>query len=80
MDLENVKVMIDTPEQVFAEYEFTAQSSKTGRTIHVLFFGSLVAKNGQIKVLREAANIAEIALGVLPNGLADYKVPSEHNA
>jgi len=32
MDLENVKIMIDTPEQVFAEYEFTAQSSKTGRT------------------------------------------------
>jgi hypothetical protein len=38
MDLENVKVMIDTPEQAFAEYEFTAQSSKTGRAIHELFF------------------------------------------
>jgi len=38
MDLENVKVMIDTPEQFFAEYEFTAASSKTGRTIHLLFF------------------------------------------
>ena len=31
MDLENIKVLIDTPEQAFAEYEFTAQSSKTGR-------------------------------------------------
>src|SRR5438309_2294168 len=39
LDLENIKVMIDTPEQAFAEYEFTAQSSKTGRTIHELFFG-----------------------------------------
>ena len=39
MDLENIKVMIDTPEQAFAEYEFTAQSSKTGRIIHELFFG-----------------------------------------
>jgi uncharacterized protein len=39
MDLENIKVMIDTPEQAFAEYEFTAQSSKTGRTIHELFLG-----------------------------------------
>jgi len=77
MDLENVKVMIDTPEQAFAEYEFTAQSSKTGRTVHELVFGRLVAENGQIKLLREAANIAEIALGVFPNGLADYKVPSE---
>jgi hypothetical protein len=80
MDLENIKVMIDTPEQVFAEYEFTAQSSKTGRTIHELFFGRLVAENGRIKLLRESVNLVEVALGVFPNGLADYKVPSQHNA
>jgi hypothetical protein len=54
MDLENVKVMIDTPEQTFAEYEFTAQSSETGRTIHLLFFGCLVAENGKVKRLRES--------------------------
>jgi hypothetical protein len=75
MDLEHVKVMLDTPEQAFAEYEFTAQSSKTGRTTHELFFGRLVAENGQIKLLREAVNLVELALGVFPNGLADYKVP-----
>jgi hypothetical protein len=80
MDLENVKVMIDTPEQAFAEYEFTAQSSKTGRTIHLLFFGRLVAKNGKIELLRESVNLVEVALGVFPNGLADYKVPSARTA
>jgi len=80
MDLENIKVMIDTPEQAFAEYEFTAQSSKTGRTIHELFFGRLVAENGKIKLLRESVDLVELALGVFPNGLADYKVPSEHQA
>ena len=80
MDLENVKVMIDTPEQVFAEYEFTAQSSKTGRTIHALFFGRLIAEEGKIKLLRESVNLVEVALGVFPNGLADYKAPSEHKA
>ena len=80
MDLENIKIMIDTPGQVFAEYEFTAQSSKTGRTIHELFFGRLVAENGEIKLLRESVNLVEIALGVFPNGLADYKVPAEHKA
>jgi hypothetical protein len=80
MDLENVKVLIDTPEQAFAEYEFTAQSSKTGRTVHELFFGRLVAENGKIKLLRESVNLVEIALGVFPNGLADYKVPSEQKA
>ena len=80
MDLEHIKVMIDTPEQAFAEYEFTAQSSKTGRTIHELFFGRLVAENGKIKLLRESVNLVEVALGVFPNGLADYKVPSELKA
>ena len=80
MDLENIKVMIDTPEQAFAEYEFTAQSSKTGRTIHQLFFGRLVAENGKIKLLRESVNLVEVALGVFPNGLADYKIASKHKA
>jgi len=35
---------------------------------------------GKIKLLRESVNLVEVALGVLPNGLADYKVPSEHEA
>src|SRR4029453_15199662 len=74
-DLEHVKVMLVTPEQAFPEDEFTAQSSKTGRTIHELFVGRLVAENGKIKLLREAVNLVELALGVFPNGLADYKVP-----
>ncbi len=78
MDFENVKVMIETPEQAFAEYEFTAQSSKTGRIIHELFFGRRIAENGKIKLLRESVNLVEVALGVFPSGLADYKVPSEH--
>ena len=76
MDLEHANVMIETPEQAFAEYEFTAHSSKTGRTIHELFFGRLVAENGKIKLLRESVNLVEVALGVFPNGLADYKVPA----
>ena len=80
MDLENVKVMIETPEQAFAEYEFTAQSSKTGRIIHELFFGRLVAEKGKIKLLRESVNLVEIALGVFPNGLADYKAAAERKA
>ena len=80
MDLKNITVMIDTPEQAFAEYEFTAPSSKTGRTIHQLFFGRLVAEHGKIKLLRESVNLVELALGVFPNGPADYKVPSEHKA
>ena len=68
-------------EQTFAEYEFTAQSSKTGRTIHELSFsGVWVAENGKIKLLRDSVNLVEVALSVFPNGLAHYKVPSEHKA
>ena len=58
---ENVKVLIDTPDQAFAEFEATAVSSKTGRSIHQLFFARLVAENGRIKLFREALNTFEVA-------------------
>jgi len=54
MNFQNVKVVMETPNQALGEYEFTAVSSKTGRTIHQLFFGRLVAENGKIKLLRES--------------------------
>ena len=58
---ENVKVLIDTPDQAFAEFEATAVSTKTGRTVHQLFFARLVAENGKIKLFREALNTLELA-------------------
>ena len=64
---ENVKVLIDTPSQVFAEFEATAVSSKTGRTVHQLFFARLVAENGKIKLFREALNTLEAAKANLQN-------------
>jgi uncharacterized protein len=66
LELENIKVLIDTPEQAFGEYEFTAVSSKTGRSVHQLFFGRLVAENGKIKLLREALNSFEVARANVP--------------
>jgi predicted SnoaL-like aldol condensation-catalyzing enzyme len=56
---------------VFGEYEFTAISSKTGRTIHQHFFGRLVAENGKIKLLREALNSVEVARGVYKTGVPE---------
>jgi hypothetical protein len=70
-EFSNVSVLIDTPDQVFAEYEFTAVSSKTGKTIHQLFFGRLVAENGKIKLLREALNSAELARAIYEQGIPD---------
>src|SRR6201998_705731 len=58
---QNTKVLIDTPDQVFAEFEATAVSSKTGRTVRQLFFSRLVAENGKIKLFREALNTFEVA-------------------
>jgi ketosteroid isomerase-like protein len=68
---ENVTVLIDTPEQVFAEYEFTAVSTKTGRTIHQHFFGRLVARDGRITLLREALNSVEVARAVYAQGVPE---------
>ena len=66
-EFENIKVLIDTPDQAFGEYEFTAVSSKTGRSVHQLFFGRLVAENGKIKLLREALNSFEVARATVPD-------------
>ena len=65
---ENVKVLIDTPDQAFAEFEATAVSSKTGRTVHQLFFARLVSENGKIKLFREALNTLELAKANVQNG------------
>ena len=58
---ENIKVLIDTPDQAFGEFETTTVSSKTGRSVHQLIFARLVAENGKIKLLREALNTFEVA-------------------
>jgi hypothetical protein len=71
LHLENLKTLIDTPEQVFAEYEFTNVSTITGRTVHQLFFGRLVAENGKIKLLREAHNSAQTAQALLKQGVPE---------
>ena len=63
----NVKMLIDTPDQAFAEFEATATSTKTGRTIHQLFFARLVAERGKIKLFREALNTLEVAKANVQN-------------
>jgi len=57
----SLKVFIETPEQVFGEYEVTTTIVSTGKNIHQLYMGRLVAENGKIKLLREALDTAAIA-------------------
>ncbi|MBK1895389.1 nuclear transport factor 2 family protein [Chryseobacterium sp. YIM B02567] len=54
----NIKVLIDTPDQVFAEYEINTIFN--GKPYKQLYMGRLVAKNGKITLLREACNTVTI--------------------
>lgn len=68
---ENIKVLIETPDQVFGEYEINVVSGKTGRFVQQLFFGRLVAEGGKITLLREALNIIATVYALYPDGLAN---------
>jgi uncharacterized protein len=68
---EDVKIHIDTPEQVFAEYHINHKSGISGKDIKQQFFGHLESADGKIKRLREAIDVVVAAEAIYPNGLAD---------
>src|SRR6201984_1240499 len=74
---EDTHVLIDTPGQVFAEYMAHPTAPATGRTVHHLFTGRLVAENGQIKLLRESLNPVAVAQALLPGGVKDLPDPEK---
>jgi hypothetical protein len=51
----NIKYFIETPDQVFAEYEVDCLWN--GKPYKQLYMGRLVAEQGKIKLLREAMNL-----------------------
>jgi ketosteroid isomerase-like protein len=71
----NIRMLIETPTQAFAEYEIDVTAAATGRPMHQHFFGRLVAENGKIKLLREALNILATAQAALPGGAAELAIP-----
>jgi ketosteroid isomerase-like protein len=74
---EDIHILIETPEKTLAEYEAHARTAATGRTLHSLWTGYLVAEAGQIKLLREAFNPLAMAQAQLPNGAADIAPPGD---
>ena len=68
---EDVKIHIETPEQVFAEYHIHHKSGISGKDIRQQFFGHLESADGKIKRLREAIDVVVAAEAIYPNGLAD---------
>ncbi|TDN36821.1 nuclear transport factor 2 family protein [Hymenobacter sp. UV11] len=67
----NIKIHIDTPDQVFGEYDAHCQVASTNRAYNQTYMGRLVAENGKIKLLREALDMAQVAKSMFPNGIAD---------
>ena len=68
---EDITVLIETLDEVFAEYVVHATAAATGRLAHHLFMGRLVAENGQIKLIREALNTVAAASALLADGTHD---------
>jgi uncharacterized protein len=68
---DHIKVNIETPEQVFAEYQINHRSGISGKDVSQQFFGHLEAEAGKIKRLREAIDAVVAAEAIYPNGLAD---------
>jgi hypothetical protein len=68
---EDVKIHIETPDQVFAEYHINHKSGISGKDVREQFFGHLEAKGGKIARLREAIDVVMAAEAIYPNGLAD---------
>ena len=73
---EDITVLIETPDEVFAEYVVHATAAATGRLAHHLFMGRLVAENGQIKLIREALNTVAAASALLAGGTHDLPKPT----
>src|SRR6476659_2147657 len=74
---DDIHVLIETPEKTFAEYVAHARAATTGRTLHQLFTGYLVAEASEIKLLRESFNPLAMAQAQLPHGAADIPPPGD---
>ena len=74
---DDIRVLIETPEKTFAEYVAHARAAATGRVLHHLFTGYVVAKAGEIKLIRETFNPLAMAQAQLPNGVADIGPPGD---
>ena len=71
----DIKVLIETPDKTLAEYVTHMTAAATGRLLHHLFTGYLVAEAGQIKLLRESFNPLAMAQAQLPTGVAAIGAP-----
>ncbi len=57
----NIRLLIETPDQVFGEYDVEAEVLSTGLIYRQSYAGRLVAANGKITLLREAMDTVAAA-------------------
>lgn len=62
----NVRFLIDTPDQAFAEYSVEAQMPATGRIYPQMYAGRLVARDGKIQRFRESMDTLAAAKAFAP--------------
>ncbi|WP_435357860.1 nuclear transport factor 2 family protein [Emticicia sp. SJ17W-69] len=65
-----IKVILETPTEVVAEYESEATLAN-GREYKQLYIGHLIAKDGEILCHREFLNTIPFVQAFFPNGLSD---------
>ena len=59
---QNIRILIETPDQAFGEYDVEALVPSTGKTYRQTYAGRLVAEKGKIKLLREALDTKAASL------------------
>jgi hypothetical protein len=84
---QDVQVLIETPEQVFAEYTADTKAPRPEGILHHLFAGRHVAKKGKITLLRESLNtvtaaqcpgIGHTLTHLRPTEVSSFKMSSRH--
>jgi hypothetical protein len=71
---DNTHVLIETPDQVFAEYIAHTTATATSRLIHHLFAARLVAERSKIKLLRELLKSSPQLWRLIPTASMLFKV------
>lgn len=64
----DIRILIDTPDQVFGEYSVEALVPSTGKVYKQMYAGRLVAENGKIKLLRESLDTVAAQKAFSPAG------------
>jgi ketosteroid isomerase-like protein len=76
----NIRVLIETPDQAFGEYDVEVLVPATGKLYKQSYAGRLVAENGKIKLLREALDTLAASRAFSPDDAAPVPVSGQANA